>query len=439
MIKETKKLLTISLLVSNRIDTIRKCMESVKPLLEQLPSELIVVDTVGEENSDGSLAIAKEYATKVVHFDWCNDFAAARNAGLKEAQGAWFLFLDDDEWFEDVTPIINFFTSGEYEMYDCAGYYVRNYSNLEGTEYADAYVGRMVRLTKEHRFVGRIHEQVEPAGRVSKRLECYVHHYGYVFQSKEAENKHFERNVSLLKEELAKNPENLHAIAQLVQEYKVAGWFQEEKMLCEKTVSSYQGNWESQLVQYLILNLATVGRRSGNGGEDELTLVEQQYPMTGITKLACTIEHIIYAQLNKDWKQVLLYVKEFLRIRGEVQRNAEGYVIAEFMDAISEDKQQEVILAGLRAMMACGQYEDAEILFPLVNWKNDKVTPYEQLQILFSVYETTRNGSLMFRSLNGALENRKLHMAAQTLLNSYLAGYPERRPEVTRHMSGNFD
>ncbi|MEA5070202.1 MAG: hypothetical protein VB067_14515, partial [Christensenellaceae bacterium] len=58
--------LTISLLVSNRIDTIRKCLDSIKPLLTQLPSELIVVDTVGEEDSDGSLAVAREYTDKIV-------------------------------------------------------------------------------------------------------------------------------------------------------------------------------------------------------------------------------------------------------------------------------------------------------------------------------------------------------------------------------------
>ena len=42
--KGEKPLLSISLLVSNSIQTIRKCMESIKPLLEALPSELIVVD-----------------------------------------------------------------------------------------------------------------------------------------------------------------------------------------------------------------------------------------------------------------------------------------------------------------------------------------------------------------------------------------------------------
>ena len=109
--KKEKLKLSISLLVSNSIDTIEKCMNSLVPLLEQVPSELIIVDTGG---TDGSIDIARKYADKVVPFTWCNDFAKARNAGFFEAKGEWFLFLDDDEWFEDVSEIISFFNSGEY-------------------------------------------------------------------------------------------------------------------------------------------------------------------------------------------------------------------------------------------------------------------------------------------------------------------------------------
>ena len=36
-------LLSISIMVSNRIDTIEKCMESIKPLLTKIPAELIVL------------------------------------------------------------------------------------------------------------------------------------------------------------------------------------------------------------------------------------------------------------------------------------------------------------------------------------------------------------------------------------------------------------
>ena len=110
-------LLTISILISNRPDTVRKCLDSIRPLLEGVPSELILVDTgCGEQVRQ----IIEEYTDHIIDFEWCRDFAKARNAGLKKAKGKWFLFLDDDEWFEDTEEIIAFFRSGEYRNYGFA-------------------------------------------------------------------------------------------------------------------------------------------------------------------------------------------------------------------------------------------------------------------------------------------------------------------------------
>ena len=47
---EKKCKLTMSILASNRKDTIPKCLESIKPLLEKVDSELIVTDTGCDED-----------------------------------------------------------------------------------------------------------------------------------------------------------------------------------------------------------------------------------------------------------------------------------------------------------------------------------------------------------------------------------------------------
>ena len=65
---QNKPLLSISILVSNRMDTIRKCMESIKPLLDGFPCELIAIDTVGEK-TDGSIDVVREYTDKVYYFE----------------------------------------------------------------------------------------------------------------------------------------------------------------------------------------------------------------------------------------------------------------------------------------------------------------------------------------------------------------------------------
>ena len=99
--------LTIGMLVSNRVHLIRKVMEGIKPLLLEIPAELIVVDTKGTEG-DGSIDIVKEYTDKIYSFTWCNDFSKARNVILEHAQGEWYLALDDDEIFEGTQEIIDF-------------------------------------------------------------------------------------------------------------------------------------------------------------------------------------------------------------------------------------------------------------------------------------------------------------------------------------------
>ena len=118
--------LTIGMLVSNHKEYIRNAMEALKPLLDAVPSELIVVDTMGDK-TDGSIAIVREYTDKIYPFTWCDDFSAARNVCMEHARGEWFLYVDDDEWFDDVQELIDFFNSGECEEYNSGFYYTKNY------------------------------------------------------------------------------------------------------------------------------------------------------------------------------------------------------------------------------------------------------------------------------------------------------------------------
>lgn len=211
-----EKLLTISILVSGRGETTEKCLESLQELRDAVDSELILVDTgCGEELQP----LLKKYADRIIPFAWCNDFAKARNAGLREAKGEWFLYVDDDEWFSDVKPIIDFFQSGEYREYDQAVYKQRNYNDFKGDTYVDDWASRMIRLEKDTQFVGKIHESLMPARGKCRKLDAFVHHYGYVYATEEERMAHANRNISLLLEVQKEEPNNLKWPIQLVQEY----------------------------------------------------------------------------------------------------------------------------------------------------------------------------------------------------------------------------
>ncbi len=209
--------LTVSLLVSDRMDTLKKCLDSVSPLLRALNSELIIVFT-GKDSA--VLETARQYTSHIIPFTWCDDFAKARNAGLEQANGEWFLYLDDDEWFEDVSEIIQFFQSGEYLDYESATYIVRNYIDMEGKNYNDARLGRICRLTPDTAFVFPIHESLCPFNEPVKNFRSFVHHYAYARAGTQSDiTARFKRNVPLLLKLYEQEP-TVHNCMQLAQEYR---------------------------------------------------------------------------------------------------------------------------------------------------------------------------------------------------------------------------
>ena len=231
-------LLSISLLASNRPNSIRKCLDSLKPIMEQIPSELILVDTSGSEQIHNILL---EYTDQVIPFEWCNDFAKARNAGLEKAKGKWFMFLDDDEWFVEIEPLLRFFQSGEYKRYTCANYLVRNFYDMEYINYSASWVSRMVMITPDTRFRSKIHEYLYPAGQKCKQLPAMAYHSGYVFTTKEDMEKHFERNASLLLKMIEEEPERLRWKVQLAQEYRSIKHWEDLYHFCEKCLEETRG------------------------------------------------------------------------------------------------------------------------------------------------------------------------------------------------------
>ena len=211
-----KYLLSISILCSRNLEQVKRCIDSVLPIKEELDMELILTDTVGSEELNRLL---QNYPAKILRYSWNNDFAAARNLGLKEAEGEWFMYLDDDEWIEDISPLVAFFQSGEYSRFDTANYIQRNYQDVDGNRFVDLWVNRMIRVREESKFCGRIHEYLIPEEGKCKGLPLIVNHTGYLFWDDEERIRHFHRNSSILMEMLQEEPDIMRWRTQLLQEY----------------------------------------------------------------------------------------------------------------------------------------------------------------------------------------------------------------------------
>lgn len=231
-------LLTIGIIMKNEEKNLPICLDGLKPILDSVPSELIIVDT---GSTDKSVEIAKKYTDDVRYFEWCDDFSAARNVTLEGAKGEWYMFLDADEFFTDTKGIIDFFKSGEYKKFNSATYTIRNYRDYEKTEFSDFMAPRLTKILPDTKFVRKIHEGLSTYNYPLKNLNNAIcDHFGYVMTDETAKSK-CERNIPLLLEEFENNPDNPMVYMQLVEAYR---GFDEETALsyCDKGIEFNKEN-----------------------------------------------------------------------------------------------------------------------------------------------------------------------------------------------------
>lgn len=416
--EKKRPVLSISMLVSNnRRDTIEKCMESLLPLREAVPSELIIVDT---GCTDGSVDIARKYADKVVQFAWCKDFSAARNAGLCECTGEWFLYLDDDEWFEDVSDLISFFGSEERKKCDALWYLQRNYDSMAGDSYTDTYVGRCVKLTPETRFCGKIHEWLEPLPCAIMKTEVYVHHYGYVYKSEEDRQKHLERNLTLEEEAVKENPDDMRMCCQLVQEYRVARRYEDALALCKRCLSGVSRTEKGAFVQYLRLAIPKIYKEWEKYEEALVAFedLEHNYALLHQTKLGMLYDKaLLYGCTKKEEELVqtfLLYLKEF---SVQPKPGESEFPVMDFAQYQSELFRQRAVEYAVTNMICGDVYSYAKEVFSYIDWeKNAK--PKDMVTALIRCYEETGDVSLLAEHLPNVLQTEGLDLAVYGTLQS---------------------
>ena len=237
--EKSRPILSISMLCNGaHKEETKKCLAALMTIKNRISSELVIVDTGCDEEMKNLIS---SYADKVVPFKWCDDFAKARNAGLKECHGEWFMYVDDDEWFENTDEIVSFFTSGKYKNYKQAAYIVRNYLDSDGRNYDDFWAGRMTQIMDDTHFVGRIHEYLQPLIGECAMIRSFEHHYGYAYKDKREHLEKARRNIRPLIQMIKDDPDNLHWYSQLVQEYIAAEDASRLSDFCEKVIKQLDG------------------------------------------------------------------------------------------------------------------------------------------------------------------------------------------------------
>lgn len=379
-----KPLLSISMLISGR-EEMKKSLESLHYFKDAFPCEVVLVDTGcnAEER-----ALAERYADKIIDFEWCDDFSAARNAGLREAKGEWFLYLDDDEWFDNPKDMVSFFLSGEYKNYNSAIYVIRNYQDREGIMYNDSYGSRMVKRRPDVRFIGRIHEYLEPFPGPRKVFSDFAHHYGYAYQDEAAARRHAERNIEPLLKLIKEEPGKNRWVLQLAQEYCSIKEHEKAIEVCIKGLDEYKKRLNDKTViepaylgavyAYLITSLDSLERYEEGIKWLDMAMAEKVLNVD-VMKPTMAFYYMARARIYvemKEYEKCSEYLRKYMDCKREF--GDDRAVIEKGSSGIVSEVFHESILYGtvLKCMEAAIFVEDtalAEESFYSMDWSDRRL------------------------------------------------------------------
>ncbi|WP_394885803.1 glycosyltransferase [Clostridium butyricum] len=249
-------MISLCMIVKNEECTLEKCLISV----EKFVDEIVIVDT---GSIDKTKEIAMKYTSKVYDFEWCNDFAKARNFSIEKSTNDWVLILDADEVVEkldinrikEFCKVIDKVKVGRVKR-------INIYEDQYGTK---KYIERVNRFFNKNyfKYEGIIHEQIVAKDKTNyntENIEVTFNHIGY---SKEVINRtnKIQRNRLLLENAIKKDSYDPYLHYQIGKSYFMGKNFELAKTSFENSlnlVKSFTYEYVEDLVEsygYTLLNL----------------------------------------------------------------------------------------------------------------------------------------------------------------------------------------
>jgi len=175
--------------------------------------EQIVVDT---GSTDRTVEIAEKLGAKVFHFEWINDFSAAKNFAIEQASGNWIAFLDADEYFspKDAAKLLPFFKHIQSDPKLRNTWLVIQCPllHIDETGKTTSIVAheRLFRNLPSIRYVGKIHEKLNiHVDNTVYGEDIAIIHTGYSRTAYRETNK-AQRNIDILKAAISDDPGDIN-------------------------------------------------------------------------------------------------------------------------------------------------------------------------------------------------------------------------------------
>lgn len=204
--------LSVCIITKNESAKLKRLLESIK----DKGAEIVVVDT---GSSDDTMRTAAEYTDRIYEFEWCGDFAAARNFSLQKAQNDLVMVLDSDEY------VSHFSFPKDAPLESIGRISILNKFSRNGENFVSKErVGRIFHKSFYH-YEGRVHER--PVRNDGKEVSFYntdieIIHDGYDGSAEQIKEK-AKRNEMLLLSELKSNQGDVYLLYQLGKSAYMAG------------------------------------------------------------------------------------------------------------------------------------------------------------------------------------------------------------------------
>lgn len=308
--------ISICVIAKNEEKHMEAFLSSIKKYMGKYPYELVLVDT---GSTDRTVEIAKQYTNKIFHFEWINDFSAARNYSIKCASYNWILVLDCDEYVVDIKTECFEQMMAQYPK--GVGLITRQNHCWAANGADQIYTDDVNRFfpKKHYHYEAIIHEQLcanngQPYYMVN--MPITVEHFGYNTSAEDRMEK-AQRNNDLLFKMLEETPDDPYLYFQLGQSYNLIDDAEKACYYYGKGLE-YDINPELEYVHMMVLaygnTLLDLGRY------EEALQFENIYDTFAITPEFVNLMGLIYLK-NEMYLKAM---KEFLKATTFKTADTEG-------------------------------------------------------------------------------------------------------------------
>lgn len=287
------------MIVKNEEARLPVCLQSVCDLVD----EIVIVDT---GSLDGTKKIAQAYTERIHDYVWEDDFSSARNFAFSLASQEFILWLDADDVIteSDREKLKQLKQNLEPNVDSVIMNYVLQTDEASGEPLAMTRRNRLVRRSRNYRWVGIIHEYLDVAEGNRLLSDISITHRGT------SEPGHSDRNLHIIERWLAAGHEltgrlRFHLACELADAER-----HEEAVVHLKNFLTDSEAARDDLVM-ACSRLADCSRKLGRTEEELQALLQSLYYDVPRPEICCSLGK--WFEERQQWRQAIYWYSQALQ------------------------------------------------------------------------------------------------------------------------------